>query len=208
MNTLKTIPLVDIAQWILEARRPAGMTTSIVSIDGCGGAGKSTLATSLSKHLHDCPIIHTDDFASWSNPLNWYRRMIEQVLHPLRNNQSAVFQRYDWERRELVNWLTIDPTEFVLVEGVSSARKEFRPFLSFSIFVEADREIRLRRGLERDGQEAREQWLEWMRQEDQYLADHNPKSYVNVIAYGNSTVERHPDEVVVQKNAPKTIGDL
>ncbi|MBT7203398.1 MAG: hypothetical protein HN867_07910, partial [Deltaproteobacteria bacterium] len=62
------------------------MQSRIVAIDGCGGAGKSTLATKLAVLLDDCPVIHTDDFASWDHPLDWYPRMIAQVLEPLRHN--------------------------------------------------------------------------------------------------------------------------
>ena len=76
------------------------MQTRIVAIDGCGGAGKSTLATKLANILDNCPVIHTDDFASWDHPLDWYPRVIEQVLEPLRHNHVAHFQKFD------ITWLT------------------------------------------------------------------------------------------------------
>lgn len=52
---------------IRSARAPVDVTTKIIAIDGCGGAGKSTLATQISAALDSCPVIHTDDFASWDN---------------------------------------------------------------------------------------------------------------------------------------------
>jgi len=197
MNAEQAMPLSEITKQIVESRPPVGMSTSIVAIDGCGGAGKSTLAARLSRHLPDCPVIHTDDFASWDNPLNWYTRMIEQVLRPLRSNRPATYQRFDWHRREMGDWQTVDPSNYVIIEGVSSARMEFRPFLAFAIFVETDCKTRLARGLARDGENAREQWLEWMREEDLYLAQHNPMSFVDVIVCGDPSIEHDTDDVVI-----------
>ena len=81
---------------IRAACPPARMTTKLIAIDGPGGAGKSALAELLSDALGGAPIVHTDDFASWENPLEWWPRLISQVLEPLSVNQSGRYQRYDW----------------------------------------------------------------------------------------------------------------
>jgi Mg-chelatase subunit ChlI len=67
-----------------------------VGIDGCGGAGKSTLAKALCQLLPHCQVIHTDDFASWEEPIEWWERMQGQVLLPLREGRQARYQRYNW----------------------------------------------------------------------------------------------------------------
>jgi uridine kinase len=152
-------PLLQIKQIISKSTSPEGMQTRIVAIDGCGGAGKSSLAAKLAALLDDCPLIHTDDFASWDHPLDWYPRMITQV---------------------------VEPCPVVLVEGVSASRVEFRPYLSFAIFVETDRELRLQRGLERDGEEALPLWQQWMAEEDEYLLRDRPKEYADVVISGNT----------------------
>lgn len=174
---------------IRRASAPAGMTTKIIAIDGCGGAGKSTLAARLSKELNTCSIIHTDDFASWDNSQNWYPRMLEQALIPLSQNQRAHFQKYDWNKKELLEWATVEPQEFVIIEGVSSARCEFRPFLAFSIFVKTDRSLRLKRGIERDGLQAEAQWKKWMSEEDDYIARHNPEDFADLIVSGERKID-------------------
>ncbi len=51
----------------------------LIVIDGHGGSGKSTLANLLSKKLN-AEIIHTDDFAGWNNPQNWWPLVIERVF--------------------------------------------------------------------------------------------------------------------------------
>jgi ATP/maltotriose-dependent transcriptional regulator MalT len=75
----------------------------LVAIDGPGGAGKSTLATQLSAAAEGAPVVHTDDFASADNPINWWPRMLEQVIVPLTEGRPAHFQRYDWPTESLQN---------------------------------------------------------------------------------------------------------
>jgi len=88
-------------QAIQNAQAPDGMTTKIIAIDGPGGAGKSSFAEQLSQHLGNAPILRTDDFASWENPLNWWPRLLGQVLEPLSHNETACYQRYDWGTKRL-----------------------------------------------------------------------------------------------------------
>jgi len=104
---------------------------------------------------------------------------------PLSENLPARFQRYDWPSSQLAEWHTVSPQAFVLIEGVSAMREEFKPFLAFSIYVETDREIRFKRGLQRDGEETREQWLGWMKYEDDYLERDDPISSADLIISGN-----------------------
>lgn len=157
--------------------------TVIVAIDGCGGAGKSTLAASLNEHWEGSAVVHTDDFASWDQPLNWWPRLLHEVLEPLAKGHNATFQKYDWVERKLHHWETIS-SKRVILEGVSSSRREFRPYLAYSIWVETSRQERLRRGLERDGQDAIDLWHGWMAAEDSYVADHHPRGYANLILDG------------------------
>ena len=72
--------IAEIKELIVKAPTIKGMKTKLVSIDGCGGAGKSTFAEKLSRVLNNSPVIHTDDFATPEEPLSWYLRMLQQVL--------------------------------------------------------------------------------------------------------------------------------
>ena len=162
------------------------MQTRIIAIDGCGGAGKSTLATKLANIFGNCPVIHTDDFASWDHPLDRYPRVVEQVLEPLRDNQVAHFQKFDWQANRLGQWETVKPCSVVIMEGVSASRSEFRPYLSFSIYIETDRDLRLKRGLERDGEEILPLWKEWMAEKDECVLRDKPKKYADLVLSGNT----------------------
>ena len=72
------------------------------------------------------------------------------------------------------------------MEGVSASRSEFRPYLSFSIYIETDRDLRLKRGLERDGEAALPLWQQWMAEEDEYLLRDQPQEYTDVVISGNT----------------------
>ena len=178
--------LLEIKKLILASTSPDQMKTRIVAIDGCGGAGKTTFAASLAGTLENCPAIHTDDFASWNNPIDWYPRLIEQVLEPLRHNQVAHFQKFDWQANQLGQWETVKPCSVVILEGVSSSRSEFRPYLSFAIYIETDRDLRLKRGLERDGEAALPLWQQWMAEEDEYVLRDRPQEYADIVISGNT----------------------
>jgi hypothetical protein len=160
----------------------------IVGIDGCGGAGKSTFAEALSAELGGCSTVHTDDFAFWDQPLDWWPRLLDQVLMPLSRSEPARYQRYDWDAKELADWLSVE-SETVIIEGVSSTRREFRPFLAYRVWIETPAELRLKRGLERDGTAMKGQWLRWMADEDRYMADHLPREAAHLILDGSAPLE-------------------
>lgn len=176
--------LNDIVTSIISAEPPGSITTKIVGIDGCGGSGKSTLAANLAAQLPDAQIIHTDDFASWDNPLNWWPRLLEQVLTPLMQNRAGRYQRYDWGAGELAEWHDVPAGGIVLIEGVSALRREFRGAYALGIFVNTPRALRLERGLARDGTDALAQWQDWMAAEDAYIADHKPQEFARYVVNG------------------------
>src|SRR5262249_5029682 len=74
---------------------PAPFATRVVAVDGLGGAGKTTLAERLAAEL-DAPVVHTDDFASWDNPVDWWPDLLEQVLEPLAAGRAARFTPTSW----------------------------------------------------------------------------------------------------------------
>ena len=145
----------------------------MVAVDGHGGSGKSSLAEWLADAL-EAPVVHTDDFASWDNPIDWWPVLLEKVLRPLAEGQPARYVPNSWGGPPQPQ-VTIAPTDFVILEGVTATRAAFRPYLAFSIWVETPSDLRLRRGIERDGEAMRGQWLSWMKEEDQYVADERPQ---------------------------------
>lgn len=166
--------------------------TIFIAVDGHGGSGKSTLAEMLSAQFN-AEIIHTDDFAGWDNPENWWPLVIERVFEPIKNGATALnYPRSEW-------WETHNPepvfnqsvTDIMILEGVSALRSEFRSYISFGIFVDTPIDICLQRGFERDkGQdgksdnEIKQMWQAWYEKEKIYTARDNPKAYADLVVDG------------------------
>lgn len=164
----------------------------LVAIDGPGGAGKSTFAARLADALGHAPVVHTDDFASWDNPLNWWPRLERQVLQPLGAGRTGRFQRYDWDRRALAEWREVPAVGVLILEGVSSARRAVAQRLTYTVWIQVDPEVRLRRGLERDGQEALGLWRGWMADEDRHFAQDQTVQRADLLVNGDPRIPHEP----------------
>jgi hypothetical protein len=197
-----------LARAVFAASPPSGMTTRIVAIDGGGGAGKSTLAARLAPHFGGAPIVHTDDFASAEIPLDWWPRLIEQVLAPLAAGQPPRYQRYDWDERRLAEWVELPAVPpLLIVEGVSAMRLAFEPYLAYRIWVETPPAARLRRGLERDGAESEPLWHGWMAAEDAYRQRETPLSRADLLVDGMPSLPHDPaTQVVAFKESRASVG--
>ena len=160
----------------------------LVAIDGPGGAGKTTFASQLAAALDGAAIVHTDDFASWDEPIDWRPRLLEQVIEPLAAGRPARYQRYDWVSRSLAEWHEVEPRPVVIIEGVSSGRSEWRQHLSFVVWIETPHDERLRRGLERDGVDALDDWEQWRAAEDAHYAADPTQSIADVVVDGTVPV--------------------
>jgi len=159
----------------------------IIGIDGLGGSGKSTFAKELLVFMPDAIIVHMDDFykpkvlrdASNTNSevgafFDW-QRLEKQLLIPFIENREILIQKYDWESDYLKNWQSIPNATNVIIEGVYSTRKELLKYYNLKIWIDCPAEIRLLRGIERDGIEIKEYWQNvWMKQEEDYYKKHKP----------------------------------
>jgi uridine kinase len=193
----------DIVQRIANLSRP--QSTVLVAIDSCGAAGKTVLATRLSSALaatgRRTDVVHFDDFylpaalrptaearEKLIGPNFDWRRLRDQVLLPLRSERDAVFARYDWPTDRLAELHTVAPPSTVIVEGVTCCRNELAHLYDLRIWVECPRDVRLRRGIERDGEKSRQLWQrDWMPSEDRYVEQHRPHERADVIVSGTAS---------------------
>ena len=164
----------------------AKRATRLIAIDGWGGAGKSRLAAELEKRPPSVAVVHTDDFAGPGQPGWDWARFAREVLDPLLSDRPARFQRYDWNRDRLGEWQQVPTSGTVIVEGISSSRRELGPVWDLVIWVECPREVRLRRGVERDGEALRSKWeTVWMPEEDAYVRTQDPIGRADLVVDGS-----------------------
>ncbi len=171
--------------------------TTLIGIDGCGGAGKSTLAEAFkSVNPERVTIIHMDDFYKPSKQRNYvkeneiggnwdYKRVKEQLIIPLSQNQNTNYQRYDWDEDSMAEWYKVPSGGMVVIEGCYSLIKELEGYYDFKIWVESPRKVRLSRGIKRDSEEKRHLWEDlWMPAEEYYISKQNPMRKADLIIDG------------------------
>jgi uridine kinase len=181
-------------QELVASKPPKTGEVRFVAVDGRGGSGKSTLAELLAKQL-DAQIIHTDDFASRGNPKNWWPSVIEHVFKPIAQDAKTLnYERSKWWENHHPKPAVDQPvTPIMILEGVSSFRKEFRNYISLRIFVDTPKEICMQRGLERDTSnntgktehEIKRLWEEWQQGEDDYLTSDQPVTSADIVLDGS-----------------------
>lgn len=186
----------------LASKQPKIGKTLFIALDGHGGSGKSTLADLLSKELN-AQIIRLDDFASWDNPLNWWPLVIERVFNPIANGATTLnYPRSKWWENHNPDPVVDQPvTPVIIIEGVSSLRKEFRNYVSLSIFVDTPKDVCLKRGVDRDlnndtgktEEEITELWEQWYKDEDTYLERDDPKAYADIVLDGTVPFSKQLD---------------
>jgi cytidylate kinase len=183
----------ELARDIL-ARPPRLGPVRLVAVDGPAGSGKTTFAGRLSGALtHEgarAPQVHVDDLlAGWGDLATFWPRLEQWVLDPLRRGMAAAYRSYDWHAEVFRDeWTTLGVPEALIVEGVSSARAVIRPELTLSVYLIADRDVRLTRGIERDGEALRPEWLRWMAEEDEHFARDDTMAHVDLLVDGMSNV--------------------
>jgi uridine kinase len=162
--------------------------TVFVGIDGFGGAGKSTLATAIAERVSRAVVVRVDDF--WGpNIAEWdWLRFRAQLLEPLLAARPARYQVWNWVDDVGGEWVEVAPGRVVVVEGVSSTRTEAGVPWDLTVWVEAPRDVRLARALERDGPDLMRRWLDdWMPSEEAYAARERPRDRVDLVVDGDRT---------------------
>lgn len=155
----------------------------LICVDGPAGSGKTTLAAQLADAL-DAPVVHMDDlYEGWAaGPDGGAAKLREGVLDPLAAGKRARYRRYDWERAAWAEWHVLPPSSRVIVEGCGAAARQVDTFPGGAhiLWVEADDAERLRRGLDRDGADAHDHWIQWMKDEAVHYARENTRARAHV----------------------------
>ena len=190
-----------------------GTGTTLVGIDGPGGAGKSVLAASIARKDARISVVPIDDFyvprgkrmrgrdaalVPWKNVE--VSRLLQEVLQPLTAGKEGSYRRYDWGSDALAERRGIPAGGLVLVEGVYALMRPLTDYYHFKVWMDCPRELRLERGLARDGQEALGQWKDqWMPAEDRYASTQRPMGLADLMLDWECTESGEPTLVLKSK---------
>ncbi len=164
----------------LALARPSGRSFVLVGIGGHGAAGKTTLA----HRIPDAQVVGTDEF--WDGSEFELSRLRAEVLKPILRGERAEYHAFSWElKTRLAESHVVRPEGMIVIEGVCALHAIFREAYDLRVWVEAPRDLRLARAIERDGEGARRIWEEtWMPSEERYVQRDDPISAADLVVDG------------------------
>lgn len=176
-------PLSEIVQRIDDARRTTSLV--LVGIGGHGGSGKSTLAAHIAGTLDDVQVVATDSF--WNGAGFDLDRLRNDVVDVILEGSVATYDEWDWHAGVLRPGRSVSPTGVVVVEGVCALHQMFRDDMAVRIWIDAPHEVRLERGVARDGEESRSTWVDvWMPNEAAYVERDEPVACAHLVVDGTA----------------------
>ncbi len=174
---------------MLDMIAAAGITegATLVGIGGHGAAGKTTLA----RMVTGAQIVATDEF--WNGEGFDIDRLAAEVVSPLARGEAAHFSSYDWQTRRRRGSRVVEPVGVVIVEGVCALHRKLRDAYAVRVWVDAPYDVRLARGVARDGEAARTTWVDvWMPSEERYVERDDPVSCAHLVIDGSRDTDGEP----------------
>lgn len=144
-----------------ESSAPTLGSGRLICVDGLAGAGKTTLAAELAA-LTRAPVIHADELLEGWRGLPRLGATIEALLRPLAEGRASTWRRWDWHTSAWAETYPIRPAPLLVIDGVGSGAAAYDDLITTLVWIEADHDLRLSRGLARDGEQMRAPWLQWL----------------------------------------------
>jgi uridine kinase len=162
----------------------------LVVVDGPAGSGKTTYADALAAALGHAPVVHMDDlFGGWAGALvpEVWLRLEAQILAPLREGRAARYRMYDWVADAFGAWIDLPWHRALVLEGVGSAARPVDPWAVTRVWVEAPADLRLDRGIARDGRAMLEHWLRFQQTEEAHFASDGTRHRADLVVDGTAS---------------------
>lgn len=171
----------DFLQLFTEIDRLSQKDFSVIAIEGGSASGKTTLAQTLCQ-VYDCNVFHMDDFFLRPEQRTSKRleevggnidreRFLEEVLIPLKKNDTVRYKRFDCATQSLCDTVTVTPKKLTVVEGVYSIHPAFSRYYNLSLFLDIASDCQKKRITNRNSPELAIRFFnEWIPMENKYFS--------------------------------------
>jgi uridine kinase len=164
---------------LAESRPPTLGSGRLVAIDGPAGSGKTTLAGAVAE-LTGAQVVHMDDLMDGWDGMAGTGPQLLSIVEPLARGEAGSYRHYDWHEARFDRTVEVPPAPWLVIEGVGAGNPAIADLVTVLVWVEADDDVRLRRGLERDGSAMEGHWRAWMRDEIGFFAAHRTAERADV----------------------------
>jgi uridine kinase len=176
----------DVADLVLDlaASRPPSLDSSrLVCVDGPAGSGKTTLGRVMAERT-GAQLIHTDDLMDGWRGLDAAGRQLAAVCEALAAGRPGSYQHFDWEQGRYDRTVPVPVAPWLVVEGVGSGSAAVAAYCTVLVWVEVDDDLRLTRGIARDGIEMEPHWRQFMLDEQVLFARERTRDRADVVVDG------------------------
>lgn len=175
------------AQAVLDltlGRSPTLGAGRLIAIDGPAGSGKTTLAAAVAALASGARVVHMDDlYAGWSG-LARVTEQLDPLLRPLAAGGAGSYRRFDWHADAFAETVPVPPVPLLVLEGVGSGSAAHAALITTLVWVAAPHDLRMRRGIERDGDAFAPYWEQWAGDEAELFAREQTEGRADVLVDG------------------------
>lgn len=170
----------DRAVRLLGLRPPTLGSGRLLCVDGPAGSGKTTLAAAIASRV-TARVVHMDDLYEGWDGLPRIDAQLEPLLADLAGDRPGRYRRWDWHAGAWGAEVVVEPGPLLLLEGVGAGSRVAAPYAGVLVWVEAGHDVRMRRGVERDGDAFAPYWEEWAAAETVHFARHRTRERADLI---------------------------
>ena len=163
------------------ARPPTLGAGRLICVDGPTGSGKTTLASALAELVDGATVLHTDEMLGGWQGLPDLADSIRALLEPLAHGEAGTWRRWDWHVYAWAETRVVEPCDLLVIEGVGSWSPYVAPCVTTLVWVEAAEGVRMRRGIERDGDDFAPYWDQWAIDEATLFARDRTREHADLV---------------------------